>query len=223
MKEEYIVKLEPEDEYTHAPDKSLNYNESMYFNLFDHKQRIGSWFRLGNRPNEGYAEMTCCIYLPDGTVGFMFGRPSILDNNSFDAGGMIFEVVDPFKRLKVDYKGKVLLLSEPQQMMNPKEAFKSNPTVDCEVSLDIKGESPMFGGETLKKDGSSMDIDPEKSFSIAGPIAFGFTPNNLFVPISIVSGRSVLSLSVIHGIFMTVVSSVIPPESVMTALALSTK
>ena len=41
MKEKYIVKLEPEDEYTHVPDESLNYNESMYFNLFDHEQRMG--------------------------------------------------------------------------------------------------------------------------------------------------------------------------------------
>jgi len=167
MKEDYIVKLEPEDEYTHSPDESSNYNESMYFNVFDHKQKIGGWFRLGNRPNEGYAEMSCCLYLPDGTVGFMFSRPSISNNDSFNAGGMTFEVLDPFKRLHINYKGKVLLLSEPQQMMNPAEAFKSNPTADCEVSLEILGKSPMFGGETLKKDGTSLDIDPEKSFSKA--------------------------------------------------------
>ena len=85
MKEEYIVKLDPEDEYTHTPDESSNYNESMYFNVFDHKKKIGGWFRLGNRPNEGYSEMSCCLYLPDGKVGFMFGKPSISDNNSFIA------------------------------------------------------------------------------------------------------------------------------------------
>ena len=32
---------------------------------------------MGNRPNEGYAEMTVCLYLPDGRVGFMFKRPHI--------------------------------------------------------------------------------------------------------------------------------------------------
>ena len=167
MKEEYIVKLDPEDEYTHTPDESSNYNESMYFNVFDHKKKIGGWFRLGNRPNEGYSEMSCCLYLPDGKVGFMFGKPSISDNNSFNAGGMSFEVLEPFKRLHIEYKGKILLLSDPQQMMNPGKAFKSNPTVDCQVSLGILGESPMYGGETLKKDGSALDVDPEKSFSKA--------------------------------------------------------
>ena len=70
------IKLEPQDEYNHEPDEASNYNESMYFNVFDHNKQMGGWFRLGNRPNEGYAEMTCCIYLPDGRIGFMFGRPS---------------------------------------------------------------------------------------------------------------------------------------------------
>ena len=69
------IKLEPQDEYNHEPDEASNYNESMYFNVFDHNKQMGGWFRLGNRPNEGYAEMTCCIYLPDGRIGFMFGRP----------------------------------------------------------------------------------------------------------------------------------------------------
>ena len=42
-------------------------------------------------------------------------------------------------------------------------------------------------------------------------------------PIVIVSGRSVLSRSVMQGTPMTVVSSVMPPESVITALLLSTR
>ena len=55
---DFIVKLDPEDEFNHIPDSSSNYNESMYFNVFDHGKKMGGWFRLGNRPNEGYAEMT---------------------------------------------------------------------------------------------------------------------------------------------------------------------
>ena len=51
------IKLEPQDEYNHEPDEASNYNESMYFNVFDHNKKMGGWFRLGNRPNEGYAEM----------------------------------------------------------------------------------------------------------------------------------------------------------------------
>ena len=162
---DFIVKLEPEDEFNHIPDSSSNYNESMYFNVFDHRKKMGGWFRLGNRPNEGYAEMTCCLYLPDGRVGFMFGRPRIKNNDEYNAGGMVFKVLEPFKKLSISYSGKILMLDNPKQMVDPGEAFKSNPTVNCHIEIVILGISPMFGGETIRKDGASLDIDPEKSFS----------------------------------------------------------
>ena len=62
-----------------------NFNESMYFNAFDPATRLGSFFRLGNRANEGSGEMTICLYLPDGRVGFMFARPHVTTNDAFDA------------------------------------------------------------------------------------------------------------------------------------------
>lgn len=165
--EGYRVRLEPEDEYCHEPDAASNYNESMYFNMFDPDQKIGGWFRLGNRPNEGYAEMTNCLYLPDGRVAFMYARPKIDGNKELKAGGMHFEVVEPFKKLRVTYKGKVCVLTDPNEMADPAAAFKNNPIVDCEVDLAYEGVSPMFGGETVKEDGSSLEIDPEKSFAKA--------------------------------------------------------
>ena len=39
----FKVRLEPEDEYTHTPDAASNYNESMYFNVFDPQKRE-IWF-----------------------------------------------------------------------------------------------------------------------------------------------------------------------------------
>ena len=92
--------LEPQDEYCHTPDAATNYNESMYFNVFDPVKKVGGWFRLGNRVNEGYAEMSACLYLPDGRIGFMFGRPKIDTNDELNAGGMRVEVIEPFKRLR---------------------------------------------------------------------------------------------------------------------------
>ena len=60
--------LDPSDDFNHEPDAVSNYNESMYFSVFDTQRRVGGWFRIGNRVNEGYAEMTNCWYLPDGRV-----------------------------------------------------------------------------------------------------------------------------------------------------------
>lgn len=166
-KEGFKIQLKPEDEYTHTPDAAQNYNESMYLNMFDHEQKVGGWFRLGNRPNEGYAEMSVCLYLPDGRVGFMFARPGIDNNDAMNAGGLSIEVVEPFKRLRVTYEGKILVLDKPFDMANPSQAFKDHPLHDCKVELDYEGVSPMFGGQTVKEDGSELEIDPEKSFAKA--------------------------------------------------------
>jgi hypothetical protein len=37
----------------------------------------------------------------------------------------------------------------------------------CRVELDYEGVAPMWGGETVKEDGSPLEIDPEKSFAKA--------------------------------------------------------
>jgi hypothetical protein len=159
--------LEPEDEYCHTPDAVTNYNESMYFNVFDPEQKVGGWFRLGNRVNEGYAEMSNCLYLPDGRIAFMYGRPRIDSNEEMNAGGMRFEVVEPFKRLRVTYDGKICLLGNPLEMAQPSKAFKSNPLVDCRVDLDYTGIAPMYGGRPVRADGSDIEVDAQKSFAKA--------------------------------------------------------
>jgi len=161
------IRLEPQDEYTHVPDTASNYNESMYLNVFDPKKKIGGWFRLGNRPNEGYAEMSVCLYLTGGRVAFMYGRPKISDNKAMNAGGMKIEVIEPFKKLRVTYEGKAVLLDKPEQMSDPSLAFKTNPVLPCTVSLDYEGVSPMFGGETVSAEGSPLVVDAEKSFAKA--------------------------------------------------------
>jgi hypothetical protein len=141
------VRLEPQDEYMHELGPEENFNESMYFNVYDPTAKLGGFFRLGNRANEGRGEMTICVYLPDGRVAFMFQRPEVRDNDSFDAAGMRFEVIEPFEHLRVTYSGKVVMLDEPLDMADPRAAFTDNPYEQCSVSLDYRRVSDMFGGE----------------------------------------------------------------------------
>jgi hypothetical protein len=142
-----VIRLEAHDELMHDAGDEATFNESMYFNIYDPSARIGGFFRLGNRANEGYAEMTTCLYLPDGRVGFMFQRPKIDKNDAFDSGGMRFEVVRPFEELRVSYEGNVVLLDDPLAMADPKEAFTQNPHSPAHVELTYSGVSTMFGGE----------------------------------------------------------------------------
>ena len=121
------LRLEPQDEYMHKLGPEPNFNESMYFNVYDPSSRVGGFVRLGNRANEGYAEMTVCLYLPDGRVGFMFSRPKISDNAGFDAGGLRFDVVRPFEELHVSYQGPLLLLDDPLSLVGT--ALLAGPVV----------------------------------------------------------------------------------------------
>ncbi len=162
-----ITVLEPSDEYPHEPDPVPNYNESMYLNAFDAEREVGGWFRMGNRVNEGYAEMTVCIYLPGGRVGFIYGRPKITTNDAMDAGGLRIEVVTPFEHLRVTYEGEVCLLDEPRDMANPRAAFTDNPMVACSVQLEVRGISPMYGGKQVYEDGTEIPVQAEKSFAKA--------------------------------------------------------
>ncbi len=159
------LRLEPSDEYMHPLETASNFNESMYFNVYDAAERVGGFLRLGNRANEGYAELTTCVYLPDGRVAFTFHRPEITDNDAFDAGGMHFEVIEPFTALRASYHGKVCLLDEPLEMADPRKAFTENPWTDCAIELDYRGVSPMLGGEPVNDDGSPITENAEQGFA----------------------------------------------------------
>ncbi len=159
------IRLDPEDEYMHALESASNFNESMYFNAYDPKQNVGGFLRLGNRANEGHAELTTCLYLPDGRVAFVYKRPEIENNDAFDAGGTKFEVIEPFTTLRTSYTGKICILDEPLQMANPREAFTNNPWEECEVDWMHTGVSPMYGGEPVNDDGSPLSQDHSGGFA----------------------------------------------------------
>lgn len=141
------LRLEPADEFMHPDAGEPRFNESMYFNFFDPAQRVGGFLRVGNRPNEGHAEVTVCLFRPDGSVAFNYKRPGIDGNEHFDAGGVRFHVERPFERLRIAYDGKVCLLARPLDMADPRRAFRENPFVAASLDLLVEGTGPMVGGE----------------------------------------------------------------------------
>ena len=137
--------LKPEDEYPHEPGPESNFNESMYFNFFDPERGLGGFVRLGNRVNEEYAEMTVCLYLPDGRVLFGFERPEIKTNTTFDAGGLRFEVIEPTEKLRSVFRGELLELKEPRLMAQPDRAFAESPQVGVDLELVHEAAGPLYG------------------------------------------------------------------------------
>src|SRR5687768_11494589 len=147
------IRLEPSDDLLHPADSESNFNESRYYNFFDRGAGLGGWVRMGNRPNEGYAEMTVCLYLPDGQVGFMFRRPKIQGHDAHDAGGLRFEVVAPFQEHRVTYEGTVCVLARPREMADPSRAFADNPHVPCSLDLRLTATARPSGGEPVYDEG----------------------------------------------------------------------
>jgi hypothetical protein len=137
--------IQPADDYTHPLGPESNFNESMYFNFFDPAQRRGGFVRIGNRANEGYAEVTLCLYQPGGEVLFNYLRPQIEHNDAMDAGGMRFEVLEPLRKHRTTFEGGAVFLTSPDQMSDPSQAFKENPKK--RVSLEILHEAvgPVYG------------------------------------------------------------------------------
>jgi hypothetical protein len=141
------LRLDAVDEYPHAVDDLVNFNESVYASGWDAATRMGGWMRLGNRVNEGYAELSVCLYLPDGRVACQFRRPEIATNEGFDAGGLRYSVREPFKSLEMEYEGELLVLDDPEDLRDPVRMFETAPRAEGHVRFDIRGVSPVHGGE----------------------------------------------------------------------------
>lgn len=148
--------MTPQDEYTHQPDQASNFNESVYTNAFDPKQKLGGWMRLGNRVNEGYAELSVVLYLPDGRVACQFGRPRIDTNERHNAGGMFYEVIEPLKRVRMGYEGDLMVLDNPDALRDPQTMFQNAKRLPGSVSWEHVGVSPIHGGLPTSDDVPTM-------------------------------------------------------------------
>lgn len=145
-----IVLLESDDGM-HPNTGEVNFNESAYYNFYDPVQRLGGFVRVGNRPNEHYAEMSVCLQLPDGRIAFMYRRPEISDNVRLAAGGLAFEVRVPFREHRIRYDDTCFLLADPMDLLDPRRAFAENPRRPLSLELTYEGLSPIFGGERRKE------------------------------------------------------------------------
>jgi hypothetical protein len=131
------TKLLDVDEGMHDVGTASNWNESRYVDFWDSRQRLGGWFRIGNRVNEGHAEMSACLDLPDGRTAFSFERPRIT-GNTLRVGGQSWDIVEPWRANRVRYSGDLLLLDDAWALTDPKTAFQTAPRAHAEVDLTCR-------------------------------------------------------------------------------------
>jgi hypothetical protein len=155
--------IQPKDDFTHPLGPETNFNESVYYNFFDRNSGHGGFVRIGNRANEGYAEVTLCLYLPTGEVLFNYSRPQISANDEFDAGGLRVDVLEPFAKHRTVYDGAAVFLADPSQMSDPRQAFRDNPHKRVSLDLTHVAVGPIYGTS-----GAGHQVaDPEKEFASA--------------------------------------------------------
>ena len=140
-----IGNVKPEDDYTHTLGPEENFNESVYFNFFDREKQMGGFIRMGNRANEGHAEMTVIVYQSDGSALFNYKRPQISHNDGWDAGGLKVEVLVPGEKIRTTFVGSVVYLADPREMREPSVAFKENPHKKVRLDLVHEGVGPIYG------------------------------------------------------------------------------
>lgn len=151
-----IGNVRPEDDYTHPLGPEQNFNESVYFNFFDREQNRGGFVRIGNRANEGYAEMTVIVYNTDGSALFNYARPKIASNDGWNAGGLEVQVVVPGEKLRTIYDGDTVYLKDPRAMSDPRKAFTENPHKRLRLDLTHEGCGPIYGHVGQSGDGNDF-------------------------------------------------------------------
>ena len=172
-----VGNVKPEDDYTHPPGDEKNFNESVYFNFFDRSQNRGGFVRMGNRPNEGYAEMTMIVWNPDGSAYFNYAKPEISNNDGWDAGGLRVEVVTPGEVIRTSYSGSAILMADPRAMADPGRAFRENPRVDIELDLTHTAVGPLYGHVGDPDDGNQFArAHFEQHMRVAGSVSVGGGP-----------------------------------------------
>jgi hypothetical protein len=157
-----VFTVAPDDDLMHLPGDAATFNESMYFNLVHPASGIAAWCRLGNRPNEGYAEVTVCVYRPDGSIAFHHARPPIAGNDAFNAGGLSIDVIEPLQQLRVRYDGPATVFADPLALRHPCTAFAGAPVVACRLDLSCAAAAPVYGGRPRPG-----RIDPVEGFADA--------------------------------------------------------
>jgi hypothetical protein len=136
------------DDYLHPVGPESNWNESRYLDFHDPESGVSGWFRLGMRPNEGHAEMSAAVTLPDGSSWFQFTRAPV-EANGLRAGGQEWTVGEPYRVATLTYDGPLARFDDPWVLTDPKAAFAAAPTEPAliELRMESTGLDAVMGSD----------------------------------------------------------------------------
>jgi hypothetical protein len=136
--------MPPEAEYAKPPDTDDPlYNDSHYFNFFDHERQIGGFTRIGKLANQNASIGLFFIYEATGRV-HLLAQSEVIPRNFADirSGPIGFQIAEPLRTWRIAVQGKFLRLENPRVLLDPVSlvrTVKDEDFEDVEVDLTFAG------------------------------------------------------------------------------------
>jgi len=159
-----------EVEYAKPPvtDDPL-YNDSHYFNFFDHDHGIGAFTRIGKLANRNASIGLFFIYLREGQA-FILAQSEHIPRDLADlrSGPIRYEIVKPLEELRIVSHAKFLRLENPRDWIDPVglcHRVKDDDFVDVDVDITFKGWGQVHNSKKLYARGLARRMI-EKDFGL---------------------------------------------------------
>lgn len=138
--------LDEKDEFNHSFGSDRLWNESYYFNFFEHRNGLGGFTRIGILPNQKAVVGILALYSPDGAALLFKNDPPISENpDNLETGPLVYKRVVPGKDWKISFQGGMVRIPEPRKLLQ-RETIAPDSVEMPEVALELefKGVSPIF-------------------------------------------------------------------------------
>jgi len=129
------------------------YNDSHYFNFFDHDLGIGGFTRIGKLANQNASVGLFVIYRADGEA-FLFAQSEFIprDFAEIRSNTIRYEIIEPLKRLRIQAGGRFLRLRNPRLLSDPTSLYRilsDHDFVDVEADLLFEGWAGVHNSKRL--------------------------------------------------------------------------
>ncbi|TDC55282.1 hypothetical protein E1281_13460 [Actinomadura sp. KC345] len=139
----FVEQIEPHHEYRHRADGDPAYNESTYYNFACPESGVAGWLRVAVQENRPAAQAGVMLFLP-GEALFDYRRLSAAPGG-LTAGDLTVEIVEPLRRQRLAFDGRLASFADPRVLTTPSSAFREAPRRAVRIDLDVRGQGPPFG------------------------------------------------------------------------------
>jgi len=133
------------DEFNHPFGAGLLWNESYYFNFFDHQVGLGGFTRIGILPNQQATIGLLALYPLDETALLFRNDPPLPeDPDVLETGPLVYGRIEPMKAWRIQFQGGMVHVPEPRKLLDRSVPVDAPQMQEVEVDLTFRQLSPVF-------------------------------------------------------------------------------